>query len=164
MTIERPAIDKSTWGKGAWQREPDRVDFVHAGFACLLLRHPRHGHWCGYVGVPREHPLYGQNWTENDQIRALGVHMGVNYSAHCNGEICHVPAAGMPDDVWWLGCDFGQPFDFSPGLLAGRTDESANRMRARKVWDVYRTLPYVRHEIESLAGQLAAMFSGTIAC
>jgi hypothetical protein len=55
-----PAIDKSTWGAGPWQDEPDRVDFIAHGFACLALRHPDHGHYCGYAGVPREHPFYGR--------------------------------------------------------------------------------------------------------
>ncbi len=30
-------VDKTGWGDGPWNDEPDRVDFHHAGFACLLL-------------------------------------------------------------------------------------------------------------------------------
>lgn len=168
-------IDKSAWGDGPWQTEPDRVDFVANGFACLLLRHPNHGHWCGYVGVPREHPAYER--TENYD---LDFHGTVNYAAHCSPPICHVPEPGMPDDVWWLGGDFGRIWDLCPGVASsiGRAHEFirmvdpigaaaieefeqrvADRKLQRPVFlrGVYRDVAYVRAETERLAEQLAAM-------
>lgn len=159
-TIEMPAIDKSTWGPGPWQDEPERVDFTHAGMSCLALRHSENGHWCGYVGVPREHPLYGKVWTETPEISDLDAHMGVNYSAACDGAICHVPAPGMPDDVWWLGCDFGHSFDLSPAIAARERAWDLHQLRKSRelpefMREVYRPLPYVRHVIERLAEQLA---------
>ena len=45
-------MKNAAWGQGPWDDEPDRVDFEHAGFPCLLLRNPRLGQWCGYVAVP----------------------------------------------------------------------------------------------------------------
>src|SRR4051794_8253554 len=98
---ELPVLDKSTWGDGPWQDEPDRVDFVHAGLACFVRRHPLYGHLCGYVGIPREHPLYGKPYEEC----SLDAHGGVNYADACDEKagICHVPQPGMPADVWWLG-------------------------------------------------------------
>jgi hypothetical protein len=172
MTAEEYKVDKSTWGAGEWQNEPDRVDFVHAGFACLALRHPEHGHFCGYVAVPREHPLYG---LPHDEISGgIDFHMGINYAAPCDegGLVCHVPAPGMPADVWWIGGDFGHWQDVCPARDA-RLRETAAAARSRGLADmaalfervietpgvmvVYRALPYVRHEIESLAEQLRAM-------
>ena len=38
--------DKTRWADGPWMNEPDRVDFVHAGFACFALRNYM-GVWCG---------------------------------------------------------------------------------------------------------------------
>jgi hypothetical protein len=156
-------VPKSEWGPGDWQNEPDRVDFVHAGLACLLLRHFNHGYWCGYVGIPPEHPLYGKLWTETPEIRDLDVHMGVNYSAACEGEICHTPAPGMPHQVWWLGADFGHAFDRAPGsdanfreLLRCRAGDDSI-IEQRHEWETYRNVAYVRHEIEKLARQLAAL-------
>lgn len=163
--IKEMAIDKSTWGDGPWQSEPDRVDFVHAGFACLALRHPEHGNWCGYVAVPREHPAYGVKPLKKDLD--LDVHRGLNYGAKCSGLICHVPQPGMPDDVWWLGFDCGHSFDLCPGREARfRSTVAALALAALRTMpphfaEVYRPLPYVRAEIEGLAEQLAAMANHT---
>src|SRR6476660_6887412 len=97
--VEPFVVDKTGWGDGPWMAEPDRVDFVHSGLACLALRHPHHGNWCGYVGVPCEHPAYGRAYEDVD----VDIARTLNYAAPCEGLICHVPAPGMPDDVWWLG-------------------------------------------------------------
>jgi hypothetical protein len=62
-----------------------------------------------------------------------------------------VPKPGEPADVWWLGFDCGHAFDLAPGLAAmlGRAAREA-MMR-----DTYRTLAYVRAEVEGLAEQAA---------
>lgn len=149
------AVDKSGWGEGPWQNEPDRVDFVHCGLACLALRHPRRGHWCGYVGVPREHPAYGKSGDEVD----VSFHCGLNYAKPCDGYIvCHVPRPGMSDDVWWLGGDFMHVRDLVPGQEALERSLGMPPLEfPRLMRPVYRDLPYVRHCIERLAEQLAAM-------
>ena len=59
-------IDKSTWGEGPWQTEPDRIDFTHAGFSCLMNREALCGHWCGYVAVPNGHPAYHKPYDDVD--------------------------------------------------------------------------------------------------
>ena len=147
-------IDKSTWGDGPWMTEPDRVDFQHAGYACLLLRSNRGGFFCGYVGLDRAHPYYGRPYNDC----AVEVHGGLTYSEKCSGAICHVPAPGMPDDVWWLGFDLGHAGDLCPGLLA--------RERAMG-WppippvtgfeEVYRTVGYARRMTRQLAVKLRRM-------
>ncbi len=142
-------IDKSGWGAGEWQNEPDRLDFIHAGFACMALRHTRFGHWCGYVGVPREHPYYGKPYDEPD----VEFHGGLTYANRCNADICHVPEPGMPDDVWWLGGDFAHCNDMSPGINAVLASLPGGTSRPHD-WQVYRALPYVRSQIEGLAEQL----------
>jgi hypothetical protein len=168
--VPRVEIDKSTWGDGPWQTEPDRVDWIQAGLACMALRHPDHGHWCGYVGVPREHPFYGKDYREVEN--AVPFHGGLTYSGLCEGSICHVPAAGMPADVWWLGGDFAHAFDYVPGSEA-RTraiiaapqptrelQALADRLLVpspREMQDVYRALPYVRKTVNRCARALAAM-------
>jgi hypothetical protein len=145
---ERRVIDKSAWPDGPWKAEPDRVDWTHAGYACLLLRNENSGTWCGYVGVDRENPLYGRDYSDAPH---LDVHGGLTYSDACRPEwgICHVPAAGMPEDVWWLGFDAAHLVDFSPGefatIFASRNEKS------------YRTLEYARNETESLAEQLRSL-------
>lgn len=149
-------VDKSTWARGPWDTEPDRVDWVHAGLACLALRHPRYGNWCGYAAVPREHPAYGKKAGD---VHA-DAHWGLNYAAPCDGLICHTPQPGMPDDVWWFGFDAGHAFDLCPGFEARERSMGIPLLLPRSPGfpcEVYRTLDYMRQEIEGLAEQLAAM-------
>jgi hypothetical protein len=162
-TTAEYVIDKSTWGPGPWQDEPDRVDFVHAGLPCLALRHPNHGSWCGYAAVRPGHPLHGRDWREHDL--PLEFHW----------QVCHVPAPGEPDGVWWFGGDFSHFRDFCPGdeshlaqlyeAARAKGSDAAFALRPRGENDmlfrqVYRNLPYVRAQIERLAEQLAAIAKG----
>lgn len=56
--------DKSGWGEGEWQREPDRVEWVDpaTGYLCLILRGGVGGNLNGYVSVPKGHPAYGYHY------------------------------------------------------------------------------------------------------
>lgn len=153
--------DRAGWGAGPWDSEPDRVDFEHAGFACLLHRGPM-GQWCGYVGVPATHPAYAKPYSDVD----VDVHGGLTYANRCQGAICHVPKPGMSDDVWWLGFDCAHAGDFTPhtnkyhGAYPWplKPYDHAEAMAAVDRWEVekYRTVEYVRTETERLAEQLAA--------
>jgi len=170
MTPEEIAaykVDKSTWARGPWDDEPDRVDFRHAGLPCLAVRHQDWGHWCGYVAVPKGHPAYGVDPFRED----LGISADINYGAACSPPICHVPAPGEPDDVWWLGLDFGHCWDLSPGrdafLPSSRRDLSSELAELLALteqtiarsgpMETYRALPYVRRTVEKIAEELAAM-------
>jgi len=164
-------IDKSTWGDGPWQTEPDRVEWRHAGLPCLAHRGPM-GNWCGYAAVPPGHPLHGTAYPDAD----VSVHGGLTYSDRCSGAICHVPNPGEPDDVWWFGWDCGHAWDFSPALAAQirganffalpfllEPYDHAAAMAAdpsSPTWpwrEIYRTLDYVQAETNRLAEQLAAV-------
>lgn len=60
-TIQYTTIDKSTWGEGEWNQEPDKKEWQdeETSYPCLIVRAPVTGALCGYVGVPESHPLYG---------------------------------------------------------------------------------------------------------
>jgi hypothetical protein len=158
-------VDKSEWPDGPWKEEPDRVDFVHAGYACLLLRHARMGYWCAYVGIDNAHPLYEHHPLHENRLFD-GLDGDLNYGDHCNGVICHVPAPGMPEGVWWLGMDFGHAFSLCPGLVhrERQMEERSPELREMRerlerdappfMREVYRDVAYVRHETEALAEQL----------
>jgi hypothetical protein len=75
----------------------------------------------------------------------LSVHGGITYAERCAGHICHVPAPGEPDNVWWLGFDCAHSGDRVP------------RMDHARGWEQYRDVRYVRSEVESLASQLKAL-------
>jgi hypothetical protein len=139
--MEKMTYDKSKWGKGPWNKEPDRVDFIHAGFSCFILRNTS-GNWCGYVGVPSTHPAYEKDY---DNVN-VSVHGGLTYANKCNGHICHVPEPGMPDDVWWLGFDTAHYDDLSPSIP-----------HLKGYGATYKDVNYTRKETEQLAEQLSKM-------
>lgn len=154
-TIEYRTKDKTEWGDGPWQGEPDKVQFEdpETGLPCLIVRN-RFGALCGYVGVTSDHPLYGHDW---DGTGDLDVHGGITYGGVCQtgGDpltreaeaICHRVEDGEDDNVWWLGFDCGHYMDLQPGY----PDEL--------IWEgsVYRTVEYVRGEIAGLAKQLTTI-------
>jgi len=130
-------IDRAGWPSGPWDSEPDRLDFIVAGFSCFVLRNLQ-GAWCGYVGVPESHPYFGKDYNDVDVV----VHHGLTYAGKCSPPICHVPSAGLPDNVWWLGFDCHHYLDFAPGM-------------ARYDRGIYRDIRYARQQTELLAVQLA---------
>jgi hypothetical protein len=152
-------VDRTGWPPGPWDAEPDRAQWTHAGYACLLLRHPRFGSWCGYVGVDRAHPYYGKDWSERDSpLESLEVHGGVNYSRPCEGVICHAPEPGMPEEVFWLGFAAAHAFDIAPGLDAREAALGMPPLPSRALgFDAYRDEAYMRAEVERLAEQLRAL-------
>lgn len=101
-------MDRSSWGPGPWDGEPDKVSWTDpaTGRPCLAVRNPV-GAWCGYVAVDPGHPLHGQDYDVPDVV----VHGGLTYAAYCREGateaegICHVPRPGQPHDVWWFGFD-----------------------------------------------------------
>lgn len=132
------------FGPGPWLDEPDRIEWHHEGVPCLMVRQPRLGNWCGYVAVEPGHPWHGK---EYDAVPA-DTHGGVTYAAACHGDVCHVPAPGEPDDVWWIGFDCAHHGDHSPGLmtaLSGRVLPGT----------AYRDRHYVASEVAELAEQVA---------
>lgn len=157
MTPEQIAdfkVDKSDWGDGPWQQEPDRVDWHHAGLPCLMVRGPLTGSWCGYVGVPPSHPCYGKGYNDLD----VEVHGGLTYAAACDGErICHVPAPGESDETFWFGFDTGHSWDVSPAMDARIRSYGLPPSSGLIDGTTYKDVAYVRAETEKLADQLAAL-------
>lgn len=131
-------IDKSSYGPGPWQEEPDYANWTDeaTGLQCLIVRSEGSGALCGYVGVEKHHPAYGLSY---DSVTA-DVHGGLTYSGPCQGRICHV---GQTDDIWWLGFDCAHIGDLTP----------TDRTRAPTI---YRDFAYVKAEVQSLAHQLGS--------
>ena len=137
-------INRSGWSSGPWDDEPDKLQWTDQAtqLPCLAVRHLQNGHWCGYVGVADEHPLYNKGY---DEVAHIEVHGGLTFSDFCQPDeneaesICHIPAPGEPERVWWLGFDCAHSRDGSPKWPEG----------------LYRTLQFVQTECESLAAQLS---------
>ena len=150
-------IDKKDWGPGPWQDEPDKIQWQDeaTGLACLMVRHPTLGHWCGYVGVAEGHPFFKKEYNDIDED--LNVHGGLTFTDSCYEDmelgqgVCHVPSPGEPDDVWWLGFDFMHAGDVAPG-----THEITRRWSAEG-GDSYKDRAYVERECFELAAQVKEM-------
>ena len=114
---EYRTVDKSEWGPGEWQDEPDKAVWVDSAtnLDCMMLRGPG-GSLCGYVGIPSSHSLHGKDYNEclshgpdceerydhtqtYDDIR---VHGGLTFAGGCaetddpSKHICHIPQEGGP--------------------------------------------------------------------
>lgn len=144
-------------GPGPWHDEPDKVHWIdpETGLDCLAVRNGG-GAWCGYVGLPPDHPFHGVDYDDAHDRADINVHGGLTFAASCHederGEgygICHIPLPGRPADVWWLGFDCAHAWDLSPGYL--RYGLSLGDR------EVYRDLAYVKAETTDLARQLAAV-------
>lgn len=141
---------------GPWNGEPNRKEWKHAGLPCLALRQNSLGHWCGYVGVPKGHPLFGAEYSvETPALKGespegfLRVHGGITFSNHCHGNICHVGDA-EGDERFWFGFDCAHLGDVSPGslLYSKKPDD-----------ETYKNLAFVERETNKLAKQLAGLKS-----
>jgi hypothetical protein len=170
---EWTTINKSDWGDGPWQNEPDKVVWIDpvTNLDCMIHRGPS-GALCGYVGVGPDHPWHGKGCDDVD----VEVHGGLTFANKCNEEateangICHIPEPGRPHDVWWLGFDCAHAFDVMPRLrrdeldiadqleTEGKYKEAALFRRGITNTDGpfrshYRDIAYVTAEVTSLAQQ-----------
>lgn len=155
---ERCAESRRLWPDGPWTNEPDRVEWrTSTGLHAIALRQPRRGHWCGYVGVAPGHPWHGVDLSSYPSgVEHPEVHGGITYSDACVGAVCHVPAPGEPEHLWWVGFDCAHYGDAAPHqfgdwpIIAGYG----------RTLDTYRTLDFVRGQCERLAEQAARVGRG----
>lgn len=104
-------------------------EFEHAGYKCVVT-FTSMGYRCGYVGVPKEHSLYGKGYQEHLDIKKVDIgdreisgaipllsacldederiridayfqcHGGITFAD--GGENSHYP---IDSDLWWFGFD-----------------------------------------------------------
>ena len=169
QTWINPDVDRSDWGPGPWDGEPDKAYWVDeaTGYPCIASRgNARMGNWCGYVAVAPGHPLHGKDY----EAPPVDVHGGLTFAAPCAEDepaevaICHVPEPGTSRDVWWFGWDCGHAWDISPGLFArDRSQGGFPLHEGERPFGPdgprvsYKTLAYVKAECASLAKQLKAL-------
>lgn len=156
-------INKTNWGEGDWNNEPDRIHWVDkdTNYPCLILRIPHHGALCGYVAVLEGHPCFGLD-CDTTPVYELSVHGGVTYTDFCNEEdkllgVCHIPPNGQSDRVWWIGFDTVHLYDYAPVFEMQKRNYTGYVFSDKQTKDVYRNLDYVIAEVESLAKQLKAI-------
>lgn len=140
---------------GPWDNEPDRIAWTDpdTGYPSLMRRN-QFGSWCGYVAVPPGHTAHGRDFNTLE----VEVHGGLTYGAEFFKDpgkgVCHVPAEGEPDNVWWLGFDCGHAGDDNWMVQ----DHLKGYPRGDEPWHpTYRDVNYVRQEVSRLAQQLKAL-------
>lgn len=150
-TIEYTFHSRADWRSGVWDSEPDKRQWSDGatGLPCLIVRSVL-GALCGYVGVAPGHVLHGQHYDD----APLTAHGGLSYSAFCQpGEpdhgVCHRPAPGEPEPVWWFGFDCAHSADDLP-YMPGR------HLMPAEWQPTYRTFDYVSAECAASAAQIAA--------
>lgn len=151
-------IEKAAWGDGPWQTEPDKEQFTDeaTGLPCLVKRSLHSGALCGYVGVPPGHPWHGRDYDEIDPSP------GLCQDGPEDSTICHIPAPGEPDGVWWLGFDCAHAFDVSPAMAARERELGLpHLLHLPGPQEQYRHVGYVKTECARLAEQAAAIPAGS---
>jgi hypothetical protein len=157
-----------------WENEPDKADFEAHGLKCSMRRGPV-GAWCGYVGVPKEHPWFGKHYSDQvkvpkeiierpidvNKIGAINLFCAMGKSDEIEAGFIDIVLAidvhegltysrdHVPDEtkdgLWWFGFDCSHCDDLSP--------KYAQKYEAL-FCGVYRDESFVKIECENLAKQL----------
>ena len=129
-----------------WLSEPNEFDFVdeRTGYPIALRRHPRLGHWNGYVGVPADHPWHEKTYQDIETMADYPcVHGGLTFSAG------QEPFEKVHSATWWFGFACDHAGDLVPRLERYWLPEDFS--------ENYRTIEYAKNEAIALAAQLAAV-------
>lgn len=126
--------------------------FECKGFPCVITFNSL-GFRCGYVGVDKNHPLYGAS-ENSDMGNSLSCHGGITYA----GE-------RFNDGLWYFGFDcghYGDGMDYD--LAIKHFPENAQAYILQKqVEEMFptgfpaRSLAYVENECKQLALQIRAL-------
>lgn len=129
-------IDRTGFGPGPWDSEPDSEVFECLGYTCLALRNPM-GAWCGYISVPKWHIYF-----ENDKLCEdnISVHGGVTYCEAAHETQWEFVGA----DAFLIGFDCAHYMDQVPTM---------NKL-VLSIDGTYRTLGYVKEQCLRMAEQL----------
>lgn len=152
-TIEYKGPDKSEDypEHGPWMDEPDKIQWLDEDtqMPCLIVRGPS-GALCGYVGVNHTHPHFQKDYNDPE----VSVHGGLTFASKCQETkddneiaVCHKVEENEDDNVWWFGFDCAHVGDLCP-----------KNNHYKYEGDSYKTVEYVKAQVESLAQQLKDMY------
>lgn len=150
------------------------------GYVGVAPGHPLHGSAYGAkTTLPRETlvrlltdrevlSLYSDDLDSEEGISVesiLPAHGGITFAEACvhgaeSSGICHVPAPGEPDNVWWFGFDCAHAGDFTPGTNHRLPADLRDHIGAPTGWGrtiQYRNVGYVEAECRTLAEALASL-------
>jgi len=127
-------------------------EWKYMGFQCTVVLAREHGHRCGYVRVPPDHPAFGKKY-DDDAVIHLSVHGGLTFAEL---EPCTEHEDGQG---WRLGFDFIHSGDKSdePGYEPEYLKKYQRLTSELGLHEHYWTQREVERECESLAEELFAM-------
>lgn len=138
-------MDKSAWGDGPWQIEPDDLAYTDeaTGLPCRIIRVDFSGTLCGYVGVGKTHPWHGKRLGH--KAVDVEVHWGLTFADRFDDSA-----------LWFFGFDTSHAFDCMPAMDAylkrsGIRPSLPGSVPSR---DMYRDIGYVKAQVRGLARQL----------
>jgi len=134
--------DKTNWGPGPWQNEPDELAFTYNGHRCLILRNHSVGNLCGYVCIEPGEYGYGKSYSALD----VSVHGGLTFGGYPKGWIDFPPLPESAGEPWVVGFDCAHLHDLCPGM-------DTNSFLP----GIYRDLDYVKSELMQLVDQLITL-------
>lgn len=135
-------------------------EFESNGLKCVVVMQLM-GHRCGYVGIPKNHPLYRKD--ESSFRKILGdedCHGGITFTGGSKNS-----SYPIQSDLWWFGfdCDHAcdsNDYESAKQLFADDTD-ALERIKFYEKDDInfshsrIRSLEYVENECCKLAYQLS---------
>lgn len=158
-----------------WLTEPDEDRAELHGLRCIIKRVLWSGHLCGYVGVPKDHPLFGKGYSDIviapkdkyhrkidvDEIGAINLFIGaVHAQQHDNDKVksldlcvlidCHGGLTYSGDHAPGEAIDGLWWFGFDCAHVGDYMPRSSYRE------GIYRNMVYVRNICSMLAEQLAS--------
>lgn len=131
-----------------WESEPNNVRFRCLGYNCEIKRHDKLLHLCGYINIPRSHPLY--DCDEEDGVENfISVHGGITYQ-------------DKTSRFRRIGFDCAHVGDFSPGafmvaawmFMEDKGEVDLERLHITQNPEGYKTVRWVADQLSAIAMQL----------
>ena len=131
-----------------WESEPNNVSFECLGYKCEIKRHDKLLHLCGYIHIPKGHPLY--DCDEEDGVENfISVHGGITYNSKMS-------------KYRRIGFDCAHVGDFSPGAfmvnawiqMEDNREVDLEQLYVLENPENYKTVRWVADQLSAVAMQL----------
>jgi hypothetical protein len=146
-------LDKKSFPKGIWLREPDFCQWVNQKLICLAIRDMTLGVWRGFVGVDLGHFFFAKSIEEILDARPevgdtfLKIYGGVCFAGNLPPKYKDISKG-----YWWLGIETSHGGDLVPLLELDKSD--TNNMLSRQTYKDFR---FIRRETNKLAKYMSGI-------
>jgi len=118
--------------------EVEKLEGAFEGFPVVVRRNYL-GSWCGYLGVPLDHP-----WAETEEdYPNVDVHGGCTFTSRAH-------PISREEGLFWVGFDCAHSFDAPPPWMRR---ELGSNIYTQFHSGVYRTLGYVEDQLIDMVRQ-----------